>query len=154
MSSCMKTKKALGELMTGKIIFSLFVGFAGGLAVGAGFVAFLTVLKMIPRLTQLTKTMKMIHHYELAIVIGVLTGSWLGLQDHILSISKLFLIPIGLLDGIFNGMLAAALTEVLNVFPIISKRIGIQDKIIYLIMAIVFGKVAGSLFQWMYFVDL
>ncbi|RFU69168.1 stage V sporulation protein AB [Bacillus sp. V59.32b] len=140
--------------MTGKILFSVFVGLAGGLAVGAGFVAFLTVLKVIPRLTQLTKTMKMIHYYEMAIVMGVLTGGWLGLQNNILGMSKLFLIPIGLADGIFNGMLAAALTEVLNVFPIISKRIGIQEKIVYLIMAIVFGKIAGSLFQWIYFVDL
>jgi stage V sporulation protein AB len=59
-----------------------------------------------------------------------------------------------LADGIFNGMLAAALTEVLNVFPVLSKRIGIQEKIIYLLMALVLGKIAGSLFQWIYFVDL
>jgi stage V sporulation protein AB len=51
-------------------------------------------------------------------------------------------------------MLAAALTEVLNVFPVLSKRIGIQEKIIYLLMALVLGKIAGSLFQWIYFVDL
>ncbi|RUQ26534.1 stage V sporulation protein AB [Peribacillus cavernae] len=140
--------------MTIKIIFTVFVGFAGGLAVGAGFVAFLTVLKVIPRLTQLTKTMKMIQHYEWAIVLGVITGAWLGLQNNILSLNKAFLVPIGLADGIFNGLLAAALTEVLNVFPLISKRIGIQEKIVYLIMAIVFGKIAGSLFQWIYFVDI
>lgn len=140
--------------MTGKILFTVFVGLAGGLAVGGGFVAFLTVLRVIPRLTQLTKTMKMVHHYELAIVMGVLTGGWLGLQHNILGVSKLFLIPIGLADGIFNGMLAAALTEVLNVFPIIAKRIGMKEKTVLLLMAIVFGKVVGSLFQWIYFVDL
>jgi stage V sporulation protein AB len=50
-------------------------------------------------------------------------------------------------------MLAAALTEVLNVFPILAKRIGIADKIVILLMAIVFGKVAGSLFHWPYFID-
>ncbi|PLT34814.1 stage V sporulation protein AB [Bacillus sp. V5-8f] len=140
--------------MTGKIIFAAFVGFAGGLAVGAGFVAFLTVLKVIPRLTQLTKTSKMIHHYEFAIVVGVVVGGWLGLQNVSLGLTKFLLMPIGLADGIFNGMLAAALTEVLNVFPIISKRIGVDDKIVYLMMAFVFGKVTGSLFQWLYYVDL
>ncbi|RFU65596.1 stage V sporulation protein AB [Peribacillus glennii] len=140
--------------MTGKIIFAAFVGFAGGLAVGAGFVAFFTVLKVIPRLTQLTKTMKMIHHYELAIVAGVVTGGWLGLQNASIGMSKLFLLPIGLADGIFNGMLAAALTEVLNVFPLISKRLGVDDKIVYLMMAFVFGKIAGSLFQWLYYINL
>ncbi|AHA58148.1 stage V sporulation protein AB [Geobacillus genomosp. 3] len=50
-------------------------------------------------------------------------------------------------------MLAAALTEVLNVWPILAKRIGVDDKIVILLMAIAFGKVAGSLFHWLYFVD-
>ena len=50
-------------------------------------------------------------------------------------------------------MIAAALTEVLNVLPILAKRIGVDDKIIILIMAIVFGKIFGSIFQWIYFVD-
>ncbi len=141
-------------MMTGKIIFGIFVGLAGGFATGAGFVAFLTVLGVIPRLTQLTKTMKMIHYYEGAIIAGVVAGTWLGLQETEFSLPRFLLIPIGLADGIFNGMLAAALTEVLNVFPVLSKRIGIQEKIIYLLMALVLGKIAGSLFQWIYYVDL
>jgi stage V sporulation protein AB len=98
--------------------------------------------------------MKMIHYYEGAIIAGVVAGTWLGLQETELSLPHFLLIPIGLADGIFNGMLAAALTEVLNVFPVLSKRIGIQEKIIYLLMALVLGKIAGSLFQWIYFVDL
>jgi stage V sporulation protein AB len=53
----------------------------------------------------------------------------------------------------FIGMLAAALTEVLNVFPILAKRIGLGDKIVILLMAIVFGKIIGSLFHWIYFVN-
>ena len=68
-------------MMTGKIIFGIFVGLAGGFATGAGFVAFLTVLGVIPRLTQLTKTMKMIHFYEGAIIAGVVAGTWFGLQE-------------------------------------------------------------------------
>ncbi|RLQ95038.1 stage V sporulation protein AB [Falsibacillus albus] len=139
--------------MTIKIVFMAFVGLAGGLAVGSGFVAFLTVLGIIPRLTQLTKTMKMIHYFEGAVVAGALIFGWFSLRDTTFSLSPLILIPIGLGSGIFTGMLAAALTEVLNVFPILAKRIGIDDRIIYLLMAIVFGKVLGSLFHWIYFVD-
>ena len=33
------------------VIFIIFLGLAGGIAVGSGFVAFLTVLGIIPRLT-------------------------------------------------------------------------------------------------------
>ncbi|WP_017755651.1 stage V sporulation protein AB [Calidifontibacillus oryziterrae] len=137
-----------------EILFIILVGFAGGVAVGSGFVAFLTVLGIIPRLTQLTKTMKYIRAYEWSVVLGATTGCWIYLNETIHSISSLFLIPIGLADGIFVGMLAAALTEVLNVFPILAKRLGIQEKIIFLLMAIVLGKVLGSLFHWVYFVDI
>lgn len=150
----MKIKRVLVTLITGKIVFGLFIGLASGFAVGAGFVAFVTVLGLIPRLTQLTKTMQFIHYYEAAIIAGVVIGAWLGLQEIKLFWTKWLLLPIGLADGIFNGMLAAALTEVLNVFPILAKRMGIQEKVIYLMMALVFGKIIGSLFQWIYYVDL
>jgi stage V sporulation protein AB len=49
-------------------------------------------------------------------------------------------------------MLAAALTEVLNVLPILAKRVRVNEKIVILLMAIVFGKVLGSLFHWVYYV--
>jgi stage V sporulation protein AB len=139
-------------LMMIKVIVVIFFGFAGGLAVGSGFVAFLTVMGIIPRVTQLTKTNKMIHHYEWAVVLGAIVGVFLSLQDPILGISPYFLIPLGITGGIFVGMLAAALTEVLNVIPILAKRVRLDGKIIILIMAIVLGKIVGSIFQWVYFV--
>ncbi|HEY2421974.1 MAG TPA: stage V sporulation protein AB [Neobacillus sp.] len=138
--------------MTIKILVVMFLGLASGLAVGSGFVAFLTVLGIIPRLTQLTKTMKMIQQYEWAVVIGALSGVVASLRDPTLGISAYFLLPLGLVGGIFYGMLAAALTEVLNVFPILAKRIRLDGKIILLVMAIVLGKIFGSLFQWVYFI--
>jgi stage V sporulation protein AB len=136
------------------IILTMLVGLAGGLAVGSGFVAFLTVLGIIPRLTQLTKTMKMIYHYEWAVVLGALSGSLMSLNNFAFHWSPYILVPIGLLTGVFFGMLAAALTEVLNVLPILTKRIGVNEQIITLLMAIVLGKIVGSLFHWLYFVHL
>ncbi|WP_026563986.1 stage V sporulation protein AB [Bacillus sp. UNC41MFS5] len=138
--------------MTIKIIAILFLGVASGLAVGSGFVAFLTVLGVIPRLTQLSKTMKMIQHYEWAVVLGALAGVGASLRDPILHIPSISLILLGITGGIFYGMLAAALTEVLNVLPILAKRIRLDGEIVILIMAIVLGKIAGSIFQWVYFV--
>ncbi|WP_170007528.1 stage V sporulation protein AB [Bacillus fonticola] len=133
-------------------VLVIFVGFAGGLAVGSGFVAFLTVLNIIPRLTQLTKTFTYIQAYEWSVVIGAVSATWIGLRDLVVPIGKWFAVPYGLLSGVFVGMLAAALTEVLNVLPILAKRIGIDDRIVYLLMAIVLGKVIGSLFHWLVFV--
>jgi stage V sporulation protein AB len=138
--------------MTIKVLAIIFIGLSSGLAVGSGFVAFLSVLGIIPRLTQLTKTMKMIHWYEWGVVIGAIAGVIANLQDPIIGISEYFLIPLGITNGIFVGMLAAALTEVLNVLPILTKRIGMEGKLITLLMAIVLGKIFGAIFQWVYFV--
>ena len=79
-----------------------------------------------------------------------LSGVVASLRDPILGISSLFLIPLDYLVVSLYGMLAAALTEVLNVFPVLAKRLGIDGKIIILIMAIVLGKIFGSIFQWVY----
>ncbi|MEH7401289.1 MULTISPECIES: stage V sporulation protein AB [Bacillaceae] len=134
-------------------LFTVFVGFSGGIAVGTGFVAFLSVIGIIPRLTQLTKTIKKIRAYEFAVILGAIFGCWISLRNTVFNLPNIFSVFIGLLAGIFIGMLAAALTEVLNVFPILAKRIGIQKKIVYLLMAIALGKVFGSLFHWIYFIE-
>ena len=54
----------------------------------------------------------------------------------------------GLFCGVFVGMLAAALTEVLNVLPILAKRMNMMPYIFGLYMAMIIGKVCGSLFDW------
>jgi stage V sporulation protein AB len=135
-----------------KIPAVIFIGLASGLAVGSGFVAFLSVLGIIPRLTQLSKTANRIHSYEWAVVIGAVTGVLGSLRDPVIGVSEYLLIPLGLTGGIFIGMVAAALTEVLNVLPILAKRIGIDGKILPLLMALVLGKIFGSIFQWVYFI--
>jgi stage V sporulation protein AB len=129
----------------------MFVGLANGIAVGSGFVAFITVLNIIPRLTQLTKTYPYIHQYEVAIVFGVVFSTWLDFGEWKWSVPVGIMIPLGLMMGIFIGMLAAALTEVTNVFPILVKRLHMQDHLLYLLMAMALGKIAGSLFQWIFF---
>jgi len=140
--------------MSIKILFLIFMGIACGLAVGAGFVAFITVLGIIPRLIQLTKTSKFLIAYEGAVVLGVLCGSLFSLLEPQFHVYAYILIILGSFYGVFVGMLAAALTEVLNVFPLITKRIRLHEKIIYLLMALAFGKIVGSLFHWLYFVNL
>ena len=132
-----------------KALSAMLIGFSGGLSVGAGYVAFLTVLNIIPRLTQLTKSVRYVHYYEAAVIIGAVTGTIFSLWDFTLNLTFILLAFFGILSGIFNGMLAAALTEVLNVFPILAKRIGMQDGIVYILIALVLGRILGSLFQWL-----
>ncbi|NBJ71582.1 MULTISPECIES: stage V sporulation protein AB [Clostridia] len=128
------------------------IGFSAGLAVGAGYVAFITILGIVPRLIQLSKTETFLPIYTACILLGSLFGTYLSFTSITWGNSVIVIAIWGLLQGVFNGMLAAALAEVLNVFPILYKRIGIEKYLLWLLMAIVFGKIAGSLFQWLYFV--
>jgi stage V sporulation protein AB len=127
------------------------IGFAGGIAVGSGIVAFITVLDIVPRLAQLSKTPHRIHAYEYAIVAGAVTATWLDLRGWSFDGPIWLTAVVGLLAGCFIGLLAAALTEVINVLPILAKRLALQDALLYLLMAMALGKVAGSLFQWLMF---
>ena len=91
------------------ILFVIFVGLGGGLTVGAGFVAFNRYGNR-PRLMQLTKTMRFVQAYEGAVISGAVFGGWETLNiNHFLS--EWLAVPVGLLAGMFIGMLAAALQK-------------------------------------------
>lgn len=126
-----------------------FVGLAGGLAVGSGMVAFLVVLDIIPRLAQLTRSYDRIHWYEGAVVAGSLFWTFADFLDFRMAGTPLLPVFVGLLSGCFIGLLAAALTEVINVLPVLAKRLGMSRYILWLLMAMVFGKVFGSMFEWL-----
>lgn len=134
------------------ILLEVFIGLAAGLAVGTGFVAFLTVLGIIPRLMQLSRSTNRIRLYETAVILGTFAGIYLSFGDEAILLPDLIIAVWGLLHGVFIGMLAAALTEVLNVFPLLTKRIGMEGQLLLLMMAIVLGKITGSLFHWIIFV--
>lgn len=129
----------------------LFIGVAYGVAVGIGFVAFITVLDILPRLTQLTKTIEHLRTYEFAVILGVISFTLIDFRGWTLHVSSYWAVPLGLFMGIFIGLLAAAITEVVNVIPILAKRLNLQSVLTTLLMAMVLGKIIGSLFQWLVF---
>lgn len=133
---------------------AMFVGLSGGLAVGCGFVAFITVLDIIPRLSQLLNRVISVRILERAVIWGVMTLTLLDFWEIRLRLFKLGVVFLGLLHGMFVGMLAGALTEVLNVFPILAKRLRLNHYLFWLLMAMVFGKVIGSLFDWIVYQQL
>lgn len=132
-------------------ILSVFIGLANGLIVGAGFVAFLMVLDLIPRLIQLSRSNQYLAFYEMAVIVGAMFWTIADFLEWSFPFFRLGAICIGLLNGIFIGMLAAALTEVLNVIPILAKRMGLNYYLTWLLLALVFGKMFGALFDWIIF---
>jgi len=133
------------------IVAVVIVGLSGGIAVGGGMVAFLVVLDILPRLAQMTRAFDRVHTFEGAIVTGVMVWTVADFMDWKITLAPFVTAVIGFIAGCFVGMLAGALTEVLNVLPIMAKRLGLGPYIIWLLMAMVLGKVAGSLFEWIIF---
>jgi len=131
-------------------LFVAFIGLSGGLAVGSGLVALLIVFDLIPRLAQLANAYRMSVWFETAVISGSLYWTFADFMDWSFSIPPaLGLSWVGLLQGAFVGMLAAALTEVINVLPIMAKRMQMSAYMASLVMAMVIGKIVGSLFDWL-----
>lgn len=142
----------MAEMLTNIALkaFTVLLGISGGIAVGSGLVALLIVFDMIPRLAQLSNAFRMSFWFETAIISGTLYWTMADFINFKMGLpSKLLQAGAGFFDGIFVGMLAAALTEVMNVIPIFAKRLRLSRYIIALVMAMVFGKIAGSLFDWL-----
>ncbi|GAB6990372.1 stage V sporulation protein AB [Paenibacillus pini] len=126
----------------------ILLGIAGGIAVGGGVIALFIVLDLVPRLAQLTHSYDKVHWYEGAMITGSLLGTVFDFWNWKMSLGTLTSGMIGMFNGIFVGLLAAALTEVLNVLPILAKRLRMTHLLLGLLMAMVTGKVAGSLYDW------
>ncbi|MNJ65109.1 hypothetical protein D3C77_611020 [compost metagenome] len=129
-------------------LVTIFLGLSGGVAIGAGVIALYIVLDMIPRLAQVTRSYDKVHWYEGAMVSGSVVGTVADFWNWHFHGPWIVSGIVGLFNGFFIGMLAAALTEVLNVLPILAKRLRMKRYMFGLLMAMVCGKVAGSLFEW------
>ncbi len=127
---------------------AIFLGLAGGVAIGSGVIALFIVLDMIPRLAQVTNSYDKVHWYEGAMIAGAVIGTVADFWDWKVAGPWLITGIVGLFNGVFVGMLAADLTEVLNVLPILAKRLHMQRYLFGFLLAMVFGKMAGSLFEW------
>ncbi|WP_373230430.1 stage V sporulation protein AB [Cohnella sp.] len=125
-------------------------GLAGGFVVGSAFVALLIVLDLIPRLVQLTRAYRRSSVFESGILSGALYWSCSDLFNWSFRLPVHLLLLPAIFQGLFVGMFAAALTEVLNVIPILSKRLKLMPYLFSLLMAMALGKVTGSLVDWLW----
>ena len=124
------------------------IGLASGAAIAGGVLSFFVMIGLVPRLIQRSNTGRYIHLYETIITIGgtlaglslLYTGTIpLGITGDILT---------GLFTGIYIGCLALALTEVLNVIPILCRRTGMTRNLKWIVLALILGKTAGSLIYY------
>lgn len=132
----------------------IIIGISGGIAVGTGFAAFLTFVDIVPRLAQITGSEKSILLYQKILIISIVLVTMATFFKWSIGIHRYILLPIGFMMGTYIGLLAAALTEVINVIPVFVRRLKVEKYINYILYSLAFGKVIGSLIQWIAFVKV
>ena len=135
-----------------KSIIMIFIGLCSGIGVAAGTFAFMVVIRVIPRMVQKAKLEHKVIYIENMVFRGIMFGTILSLFSWKKKwlfdlLGKTLLTIFGMSAGIFVGCLAVALAEILDTFPILFRRIHLNEKygeLLLFIMAL--GKMIGSLF--------
>ena len=126
-----------------------FIGLSAGVIVAGGLFGFIVGLGVISDFADRTHTAKRIFLYEDAVALGGIVGNLLYTYKIQVPSLQWLLGVFGFLAGIFVGCWAIALTEVLNVFPIFSRRMRITKGLQFIILGIAIGKGIGSLLYFL-----
>ena len=132
-----------------KQLLLMVFGVSSGTAVAAGVFAFIAAIGIVPRMAWRTGTRQYIRLYEDAIVLGGIWGTTTMFVDYRLPPWDWLVIVSALFTGIFVGVLVMALTEVLNVMPIMMRRARLTKGLQWIILAFALGKVTGSLLYYL-----
>lgn len=131
----------------------MFIGVSGGIVVGNAAGAFISLLGLVPRLAQISDTDSRVPLYQWILIISATIFSFIFFSEFSFKFSKYLLIILGLFFGTFVGLFASALAEVLNVIPVLSRKMEIIYYTPLLIISIVLGKVSASLLNWLVLVN-
>ena len=126
-------------------VLAVFIGLASGMVVSGAVFAFIAAIGVVPRMAMRTSTNECVILYEEAIIWGGIFGATTLVFDWRLHSPGFVVAALGLVAGVFFGVLAMSLAEVLDVLPILSKRLAIKGGLFWLVTAIALGKAAGSL---------
>ena len=132
-----------------KELFLILFSAASGLLVSSGIFAFIAAIGIIPRMAWRTGTRQYVRFYEDIIVLGGIWGTTTMFVEYRLPSWWWLIIAVALLEGIFVGILAMALTEVLNVMPILMRRARLTKGLRWIILSFALGKVFGSLLYYL-----
>ena len=111
--------------MAEKQIIPAVVGLSGGFVIAGGVIALMVGLGIITRFVGITHTAKHVKEYETAILAGAIFGNLLTVHQIRIPLGIFGLVLMGVLFGIFVGGWILALAEIVNIFPIFARRIGI-----------------------------
>lgn len=131
-----------------KYILMAIIGLAAGGAIAGAYVAFIASLGVYTRLEGWANSGKRTLRTETLILIGTVLGNLITLYEIPVPVGQVGLAVCGLFFGIFTGCLAAALADVVKLFPILCRRVGLRKGLPYIIAAVGIGKAVGSWIQF------
>ncbi len=135
--------------MVFKYICMILIGLGSGGVVAGGVFAFITIIGIVPRFAQKTNTQKYMCIYETAITVGGIFGTTAMFINYHIPLNKILVAIYSLCIGIFIGCLAVSLAETLDVIPILTRRVKVQQAISVFVITLAVGKMIGSI---LYFV--
>lgn len=124
------------------------IGASSGIIVAGGVIALIIGLGIITRYAGITHTGNHVRYYEDAVLLGAVFGNLLTIYGIRIPLGAIGLGIMGICSGIFVGGWILALAEVVNIFPVFSRRIGLTKGMSIVIICIALGKVAGSLLHF------
>lgn len=124
-------------------------GLTSGLAVSAGTFALVVTLRIMPRIIGMSNTADQVIRYENMIIAGGIFGNIVTVfTDLRIPLGSPFLILYGLCCGIQVGCLVMALAEIMDVFPIMFRRMNLKTGMAWVITAMAAGKAAGGIYYF------
>lgn len=121
--------------------------FGGGVA--AGVVALVTSIGILPRIVGKSTTAGHILLYENFLIAGATLGSlFVIFEFRIQFLDSWFLVLTGVFMGVFVGCLAAALAEVVQIWPVMFRRSHAKYGVNLAMTCFAIGKLLGGLYYF------
>lgn len=131
-----------------RYVLPIVAFFGGGVLVGGAYAAFVTLIKVFPRLLQFTDTFKYQIFYKYLFIISTLIFTLVYFLNFNIKTGLIGAIFGGFFSGIFLGVFSSALAETLNVVPVISKKFKIKKKLVIVFSSLILGKVCGAFYYF------
>ena len=129
-------------------ILMAVAGLSSGLAVAGGVFALIIALGVVSDFADQTHTAKHIFWYEDAIAAGAICGNLISVYRFSIPVGNVGAGIFGLFAGLFVGAWAMALTEIVNIVPIFTRRIDLRRGLELIVLSMALGRTIGSLFYY------
>ena len=133
-----------------KQVFMAAVGLSCGLGVAGGIFALIIALGIVSDFADHTHTAKHVLLYEDAVAAGGILGNLISVYQFALPIGNVGAGLFGIFAGIFVGAWAMALTEIVDIIPILTRRIDMRRGLKLVMATMAIGRSVGSFIYYYY----